>query len=121
MKEEVYVMKLISTYGALRSVEEGKTQQSVIENGQRVNKSFHYTEPFFNHYKFRHQVDDHNNRRHSPISLEERISTIDWKIRVFMFILALVEVNARLAVAFITKSPTMNQLEFRRKLAKPQQ
>lgn len=118
MKEEDYVMKLMSTYGALRSVDEGKTQRSVTENGQRVNKSFHYTEPFFNHFKFRHQVDDHNNLRHSPISLEESISTKDWNIRVFMFILALVEVNARLAVAFFTKSPTMNQLEFRRKLAK---
>jgi hypothetical protein len=40
------------------------------------------------------------------------------KFHVFMFILALVEVNARLAVAFFTKSPTMNQLEFRRKLAR---
>jgi hypothetical protein len=93
-------MKLMLTYGALRFVEEGKTQRSVIENGQRVNKSFHYTEPFFNHFKFRHQVDDHNNLRHSPISLEERIRTMDWKISVFMFILALLEVNARLAVAF---------------------
>jgi hypothetical protein len=37
---------------------------------------------------------------------------------VFVFILELVEVNARLAVAFFTKSPTLNQLEFRRKLAK---
>ncbi len=112
MKEEDYVIKLMSTCVALRSVEEGKTQQSVIENEQRVNKSFHYTEHFFNHFKFCHQVDDHNNLRHSTISLEERISSKDWKIRVFMFILALVEVNAWLAVAFITKSPTMNELEF---------
>jgi hypothetical protein len=70
MKEEDYVMKLMPTYGALRSVEEGKTQRSLNENGQWVNKSFHYHEPlFFNHFKFRHQVDDHNNLRHSPISL----------------------------------------------------
>ena len=54
----------------------------------------------------------HNNLRHSPISLEERISTKDWKMCVFGFILELVEVNARLAVVFFTKSPTMNQLEF---------
>lgn len=118
MKEEDYVMKIMSTYGALKQIEEGKTQRSVTENGQRVNKSFYYTEPFFNHFKFRHQVDDHNNLRHSPISLEESISTKDWKIRVFMFILALVEVNARLAVAYFTKNQTMNQLDFRRALSK---
>ena len=118
MKEEDYVMKLMATYGALKPINEGKTQRSVTENGQRVNKTFHYTEPFYNHFKFRHQVDDHNNLRHSPISLEESVSTKDWKIRVFMFIIALVEVNARLAVAFFTQSATLNQLEFRKKLAK---
>jgi hypothetical protein len=77
-----------------------------------------YTEPFFNHFQFRHQVDDHNNLRHSPISLEESISTKDWRIRVFSFVLALVEVNARLAHAFFSRIVTMSQLEFRRKLAK---
>jgi hypothetical protein len=77
-----------------------------------------YTEPFFNHFKFRHQVDDHNNLRHSPISLEESISTKDWCVRVFTFVLALVEVNARLALAFFTRSLALSQLEFRRKLAK---
>ena len=51
-------------------------------------------ESFFNHFKFRHQVDDNNNNRHSPISLEESINTKDWKIRVFTFILAVVEVNS---------------------------
>jgi hypothetical protein len=46
------------------------------------------------------------------------LSTKDWKLRVFSFFLALIEVNARLALAFFTRSNTMNQLEFRRKLAK---
>jgi Transposase IS4 len=119
MKEEDYVMKLMATYGALRAVEEGMTQRSVSSrNGERQTFTFMYTEPFFNHFQFRHQVDDHNNLRHSPISLEESISTKDWRIRVFSFVLALVEVNARLAHAFFSRSVTMSQLEFRRKLAK---
>ena len=80
--------------------------------------SFKYTEPFFNHFKFRHQVDDHNNNRHSPISLEESINTKDWKIRVFTFILAVVEVNSRLAYKFFTQSDSLSQLQFRRLLAK---
>jgi hypothetical protein len=66
MKEEDYVMKLMATYGALRTVDEGATQQSITRrSGIRENVSFKYTKPFFNHFKFRHQVDDHNNNRHS--------------------------------------------------------
>jgi hypothetical protein len=119
MKEEDYVMKLMATYGALRCVDEGATQRSVTRrSGIRENVSFNYTEPFFNHFKFRHQVDDHNNNRHSPISLEESISTKDWKIRVFTFILAVIEVNARLAYQFFTQSDSLSQLQFRRLLAK---
>jgi hypothetical protein len=73
------VMKLMATYGALRPIEEGKTQRSVTRKsaGQRENLSFNYTEPFYNHFKYRHQVDNHNNRRHSPISLEESINAND--------------------------------------------
>jgi hypothetical protein len=96
MKEEDYVMKLMATYGALRLVNEGATQRSVTrQSGIRENVNFNYTEPIFNHFKFRHQVDDHNNNRHSPISVEESVNTKDWRIRVFTFILAVVEVNAQ--------------------------
>jgi len=64
-------------------------------------------------------VDDHNNLRQSPISLEESISTKDWQVRVFMLVLELFKVNARLvAITFFTTSHAMRQLEFRRKLAK---
>ena len=86
MKEEDYVMKLMATYGALRPMEGGETKRSLTRrNGTRENVSFVYNEPFLNHSKFRHQVDDHNNARHDPISLlEESVSTKDWKIRVFM-------------------------------------
>lgn len=120
MKEEDYVMKLMSTYGALKPIDDARTHRSVTdENGQRVNKSFRYTEPYVNHFKYRHQVDDHNNLRHSPISLEMSMNTKDWKIRVFMFLMAIVEVNARLAYAFFNKlDSTPNQLEFRQQLAK---
>ena len=54
------------------------------------NLNFKYTEPFINHFKFCHQVDDHNNNRHFLISLEESINTKDRKIRVFTFILAVI-------------------------------
>jgi hypothetical protein len=113
MKEEDYIMKLMLTYGALRSVDEGETQRSVTENGQQVNKSF-------------------TTRSHSSTTSSTIIKSMTtiicatppfhWKrelvqktgkfVSCFMVILALVEVSARLAVAFFTKSPTMNQLEF---------
>ena len=48
-------------------------------------------------------MDDHNNLRQSPISLEESISTKDWQVRVFMLVLELFKVNARLvAITFFT-------------------
>ena len=120
MKEEDYVMKLmVATYGALRLVYEGATQQSVTHrSGIRENVSFKYTEPFFNHFKLQHPVDNHNNNSYSPISLEEGINTKDWKIRVFTFILAVIEVKARLAYQFFTKSDSLSQLHPRRLLAK---
>jgi hypothetical protein len=73
MKEEDYVMKLMATCGALRPIDEEATQRSVTRrNGIRENVSFKDTEPFFNHFKFCNQMDDHNNNRYSPISLEQR-------------------------------------------------
>jgi hypothetical protein len=113
-------MKLMSTYGAQVEMDGGSTQRSVsAENGRaKVKKTFKYIEPFYNHFKFWHQAYDRNNQHHSPISLEESLSTKDWNIRVFLFIIALVEVNARLAWSHFSDMPPITQLEFRRLLAK---
>ena len=35
-----------------------------------VTTNFCYPEVVSNHFKFRHAVDDHNAKRHAPISLE---------------------------------------------------
>jgi hypothetical protein len=93
----------------------GLTQCCVIRRQSEIreNVSFVYNEPFFNHFKFRHQVDDHNNARHSPISLEEILNIKDWEIRVFSFILPVVEVNARLAHSFFIQSDALSQLDFK--------
>ena len=112
-------MKLMATYGALRLVDDGVTNRSLTrQSGIQEKVTFNYTEPFYNHFTFCHQVGDHNNNRHSPISLETSINTEDWKIRVFTFILAVIKVNARLAYHFFTTSDTLSQLQFRRLLAK---
>ncbi len=110
IKEELYVMKLMATYGALRPIDGGLTQRSLTRRSRiRENVSFVYTESSFNHFKFRHQVDDHNNARHSPRSLEESVNTKDWRISVCTFILAVVEVNTRLAQSlFFSLMPSVN-------------
>ena len=58
---------------------------------------FTYQQPFVLHFRYRCQVGDNNNRRHSPISLD---STWDTKFFLdcnFAWYLAVVEVNTALA------------------------
>jgi hypothetical protein len=84
MKELDYVMSLMSTYGTLEEIDDGGT----------IRKNFKYTEIIYNHFLYRHAVDDHNNKRHEPISLEVTWATQWWPNRVFAFFLAITEVNA---------------------------
>jgi hypothetical protein len=62
-KHASYTMKIMSMYGSLL-VSNG--QKDYIrhygnEAGQKVTTRFKYTEPFVNHFLYRHCVDDHNN------------------------------------------------------------
>ena len=94
MKKENYTMKLMATYGALVEIDGSKTLRSLTAvNGEKFIKLFNYAESFYNHFKFHHQVHDHNNYWHSPLSLEESWATKDWKHWVLLFIISLVEVN----------------------------
>ncbi|KAG7361811.1 transposase IS4 [Nitzschia inconspicua] len=119
MKDTDYTMKLMSTYGSL--VPSPKAPDKFRNVDGEVRK-FQYTEPFENHYLYRHAVDDHKNLRHSDISLEETWVTHQWENRVFAFILAITEVNVYLAMRFFVwrcgDKPPMTFLEFRRQLAK---
>ena len=55
MKEENYTMKLMDTYGALVEIDGSKTLKLLTAvKGEKFIKSFNYTEPFHNHFKFRH-------------------------------------------------------------------
>ena len=113
MKEPDYVMSIMSTYGTNQQM--GKETQRELVGGER--KKFFYPEVIGNHFLFRHSVDDHNNKRHSPISIEEIWATKWWPNRVFAFLLAVTEVNVSLGmVEFCDNAPT-SQIEFRKKLA----
>ena len=71
-----------------------------------------------NHFLYRHSVDDHNNKQHSPISLEVVWGTKYWPNHVFSFLLAVTEVNVNLAAQYFGGMKQVGQIEFRKLLAK---
>ncbi len=125
MKDVNYVSKMMTTYGSLLPNHDSVQTSRVIPTvgGETRRKSFHYTEVFDNHFKYRHSVDDNNNLRHQEPSIESTWRTQRWSVHIFGFILAICEVNAFLAFRFFVwpfnKSTTqvMTLLQFRTKLA----
>ena len=114
MKESDYVMMIMSTYGTIEQV--GEMKHRTLADNTRI--SFKYPELVFNHYKYRHCVDDNNNRRQSPISIEKTWHTQYWPHRVFAFLLAVTEVNVNLILMNIYDTEATEQLVFRKILAK---
>jgi hypothetical protein len=117
LKDVDYVMSLMSSYGTTERNALHPTER--IVNGAKI--SFHYPEVHSNHFKFRHAVDDHNSKRHAPISLEETWATKYWPNRVFAFILGVTEVNALLGAIhykIISDADKISQLQFRKELAR---
>ena len=104
MKEPDYIMKLMSSYSSLLPKEHYPSNRRVFQDpkdpSKTVEASFQYTEPFQNHFLYRHAVDDHNNLRHAVPSIEGTWTTHYWPNRVFSFLLAVTEVNAFLATKY---------------------
>ena len=101
LKEEEYVTKIMSMFGTQKHVLAHQTRRSYKNptTGQQSVLEFTYTEPFSRYYKARHSVDDNNNRRHQPISVETSWGTKWWPSRQQAFHLAVAAVNANLALA----------------------
>jgi len=124
MKDSLFVMKMMSTYGTLNEpVGQEETYRQLPDGSKEY---FKYSEVFANHYKYRHIIDDGNNLRHKVPSIEGSWITHRWATRVFTFLLALAEVNAFLAYRYFIwetpihdtkKEPKLTLIEFRRKLA----
>ena len=93
MKEPNYVISLMSTYGANSRHSRNETQCSWKEGGAITTKMFKYPEVVNNHFRNHHSVDDHNAKRHSPISIEVLWVTKQWPYHVFAFLFARTEVN----------------------------
>ena len=81
-------------------------------------KMFKYRQPFGLHFSYRHQVDNHNNRRHSHISLYRTWDTKFFPDRNFAWYLAVTEVSTALASGnFQNCGDIMPTLDFWRQVA----
>ena len=119
MKEPNYVMMMMTTYGTNQEIEDGKTERVVRnDDGGTERIRFKYTEIFYNHFTYRHAVDDHNSNRHQPISIEVIWATHRWANRVFAFLFAVSEVNTKLGCEYFCGYEKLPMLTFRKKLAK---
>ena len=113
-------MTLIYTYGSLQTHPNQKESVRADDKGKFL-KIFKYMEVIGNHYNYRGAVDEHNTywrgcgNKHGLI-LEETWKKTRWENCVFVFILAVSEVNMYLAIRYFG-GLKMTQLEFRKKLA----
>jgi hypothetical protein len=116
-KEPDYVMSIMSTYGTVN--EEGGLKKRIFTDadGNEQVRTFRYTEVFHNHYQYRHVVDDNNNSRMEPLSIEETWKISYWPNRVFAFVLGVTGVNTQRAYEYFGRHAKQGNLEFRRELA----
>ncbi len=117
LKEPDYVMSLMATYGTDQEMGEDAKRTITTNTGQTVDIPFKYKELFYYHFKYRNAVDQHNQNRHKPLSLEEIWATIRWPNRVFAFLLSITEVNVKVAAEYFGKKEKLPMLHVRRLIA----
>ena len=104
IEEPDYVMLMMKTYGTLENLEGSDTQRRYkAAGGELVTKRFKYCEVFGNHFNYRHQVDDNNNRWHSPILVERTWATKYWPDRCHAYFLACTEFNTNYLWGYLVK------------------
>ena len=74
MKYPYYVINLMTTYGTLEPTDTS-ARRKFKRGGIMDTKEFMYTDVFANHFLYQYKVDDNNNRRHAPISIEKPWAT----------------------------------------------
>ena len=91
-------MKIMTSWMALEEIPDHKIRRYYKDaDGRTTSKKFEYRWSFGLHFKFRQQADDHNNRRHLPISVERSMATKFWPDRNFTHCLVVSEWNTNLA------------------------
>ena len=97
MKEKDYLMKVIASWTTLDELEVSKTRKYFIGRSVTKDKNqFTYRKPFGINFRYKHQVDDHRNQIHVPISLEMTCTTKFCPDCNFSWYLAVSEVNTAL-------------------------
>ena len=89
---------IMSTYSGLTKYPSQKVPTCSFTNivGEDNKEKFNYNIIFPNHFKFQHDVDDHNIPSHSKPSLEATWIFQRWSNRFFSFLLSISEVNCYL-------------------------
>ena len=78
MKGPNYAMKIMSTGGRILADDTCEdTVRRWKRNGEDLVKKFKYKLPFYWDFCYQHTVEDHNNLRHAPPSIEDTWMT-DW-------------------------------------------
>ena len=94
MKYPDYVMKIMASWMTLDVLDGASTRRYFLDrSGTKDTKQFTYRQPFGINFRYRHQLDDHNNWRHAQIFLERIWATKFWPDRNFSWYLAVLEVN----------------------------
>ena len=86
------------TYSSLTQVDDHPISLKFKVLGAPPTNQFFYGEPFLNHYRYHHEIDDHNKFRNSPIFIEDTWGTKHWSDCVHSFLVTVAEVNTRKAV-----------------------
>jgi hypothetical protein len=111
-------MMMMSTYGLMERSGRNTSREVPVMGGAMGRVHFQYPEVIGNHFKYRHLVDDHNAKRHSPISLEVVWATKTWEKRVFAFLLAVTEVNVKLGAEYFYGMEQLSMIKFRKRFSK---
>ena len=119
MKETDYVMKIMVSWMALDALEGARTRiYFTYISGTNDTKQSTYQHKFGIHFRYRHQLDDHNNQTHVPISLDRTWTTKFLPDCKFSWYLSVFEVNTDLASGqFKNYGIVQPSLDFRRSLA----
>ena len=81
-------------------------------------KNLKYQKPFGFHFRYCHQVDNHNNRKNYSISLERSWATKFWTDPNFVWYLYVMDLNTELASRHIQNGGnSMPNLDFHMQLA----
>ena len=109
----------MSTWMTLKELGGADTMREYkVRYGQSIVRQFKFWQPFEFHFCCLHQVDDHNNRIHSPISIERTWAAKFCSDRKSAWYLAVTGVNTALADGHFHKGRKLIQtLKFRRKFA----